>query len=297
MDSLNIRKSILSITSPGVDFSSKGFGYPKTNSQASTLARYCNEFAADLKRRHPHRFGFWASLPLFHVQDSIAEVRYALDMLNADGVTVLTNYYGSYLGDAAFQPVWDELDRRKATVFVHPTAPKLTESEDKVCAASPLARCYPEPMFEFMFDTARTIIDLFLSGTIRRHPNIKWLFSHAGGTLPMLIERFTAIPPLLSLPMGGETSESIKVSIREKFYFDLAGMPYPGAIQALLEYTDASKITYGSDYCFTPAEGAKALAEHMEEWMPKVWETEEERRAVLWRNAEDLLGWGRRASL
>ena len=288
MHRLNIKKSVLSITSPGVHLQEGD------DAGALKLARECNDFAADLKHRHLQRFGFWATIPLPSVQDSIEEATRALDVLGADGITILTNSHSHYLGNAQYQPLWQALNQRNAIVFIHPTTPCIHhEASGPSAQAAPLAHHYPNPMFEFLFDTARSVIDLFLTGTIRRHPNITWLVSHAGGTLPVLVERFTSVPPLLSMRMGGETPESIKTALREKFYFDLAGMPYPASIKALLEYTTVKRVTYGSDYPFTPAGGAANLAEQMDGWVSKIWQPEEIDLAMC-KNAEGLLLRGRR---
>ncbi|KAJ0418420.1 hypothetical protein BJY00DRAFT_314983 [Aspergillus carlsbadensis] len=151
MAQANITKSILSITSPGTHL------IPGNNTHARQLSRQCNEFAADLKRRRPEEFGFWAALPLPDVEGSLAELAYALDHLDADGVAVFTNAHGVHLGDEPLSPLFRELDCRNVTVFVHPTSPCIRSAHPggQPQPASPLADSYPAPMFEYLFESAR----------------------------------------------------------------------------------------------------------------------------------------------
>ena len=153
----NVKKSMLSITSPGTHL------VPGKDEEARKLSRYCNEYAAEMKKRKPDEFGFFASLPLPDVKGTLEEIAYAGDQLNCDGYTLMTNHHGFYPGDPAFDPIFDELNRRKAIVFIHPT----TTCVKDVGPAIPLKQ-YPRPIFEFFFDSARAYINLFLSGTVSR---------------------------------------------------------------------------------------------------------------------------------
>lgn len=295
MDGLGISKSILSITSPGTSLTSCNISQP--NHAARQLTRATNEFAADLKHRHPSRFGFWASMPLPDVEGSLLELSFALDELNADGVVLLTNHQGYYLGDRNLEPFFAELDRRGATVFVHPTAPcMLTSSHTGGCTnAAPLPQ-YPFPTFEFFFDTARAIINLFYTGTVFLYPNITYIFSHCGGALPPLVERFSTVPSVLPSPLydSGVTPERVKPALAsDQFYFDLAGWSFPDQLKMLLPYVSARQLLYGSDFPYTPLQGVvrlnKAVRERVEEMFP--WG--KEREMVFGGNAKRLLGKGR----
>jgi predicted TIM-barrel fold metal-dependent hydrolase len=172
MDQWGIATAILSISSPGVSF-----GDP-TATQA--LARHVNDAGAEIHRAHPSRFGHFASLPLPDVDAALTELAYAMDQLGGDGVTTETNIDGIYLGDARYEPLLAELDRRHTPVFVHPTSPLHPE-------AVSLGR--PRPMLEFLFDTTRTVSDLVFTGRLERYPDIPWIFTHGGGTLPLLTDR------------------------------------------------------------------------------------------------------------
>ncbi len=288
-DKMNITKSYLSISSPGVHL------VPGDDELARKLCRECNNVGADAKTRFPERFGFWASLPLPDVDGSLKELAYAFDELKADGVVVATNIHGYYLGHREFEPVWAELDRRHAIVFVHPTTGCSLEHSGAAgaavgcCKATPLSE-YPNPIFEFFFDTARAVINLFYSGTVDRYPNITYIIPHAGGCLPPLIDRFSlfarAIP---GLPIDQSvTPEYVKESLKRNFYFDMAGTPWPSQMPALLAFIDKDQVLYGSDYPFTSAVVVERLAETMEQYMSSIFKTEEERAMAYQTNAEKL---------
>ena len=277
MRELSITKSILSISSPGVHL----IDHP----QARALARQCNDFASDLVRRRPQEFGFWAALPLPDTDGALAEIPYALDTLHADGVALETNHAGTYLGDPAFDQVFAELNRRKARVFIHPTSPCVKHADPTTFLPQ-----FPNPMFEFMFDTARALINLFLSGTISRCPDITFVIPHAGGALPPVMQRFCSFATDI---LGSEvdiSSQIVKETFKRQFYFDLAGFPFPDQIWGLLRVVDPKKLLYGSDFPFTPARGVASLAERMRTGLEEVIEDEAVIREIYIGNAEKLLG-------
>ncbi|KAL4811667.1 hypothetical protein BDW67DRAFT_189458 [Aspergillus spinulosporus] len=279
MEQANITKSILSITSPGT-YLTVG-----DTAQARNLSRRCNEFAADLKRRRPDKFGFWAAIPLPDIEGSLIELAYALDHLNADGVAVFTNAKGTYLGNEALEPVWEELDRRNVTVFVHPTSPCI---RDGYQPAAPLTQ-YPNPMFEFFFEEARAIINLFLTNTVANFSNITYIISHAGGALPPTVERFTGFASsILGLPIA-INSDIVKAALNRQFYFDMAGFVFPDQIYGLLRYVNASRIVYGSDYPYTPAPGVLAIANTINEDISEAFPHPKDRNAIFTGNAQRIL--------
>ncbi|RZL82847.1 MAG: amidohydrolase [Rhodococcus sp. (in: high G+C Gram-positive bacteria)] len=234
MDEGRIGTSMLSVSSPGTHFGD--------DRAARDLSREVNEFAAELVRRHPGRFGHFANLPMPDVDGSLREIDYALDVLGSDGVAVETNAHGHYLGDSRFEPVWAELDRRNAVVFVHhPTSPPCHE-------AVSLDR--PRPMLEFLFDSARTVSDLVFAGVLVRHPNIEWVFTHGGGALPLVADRMELFRGLLSDHSTG--TPPVPDQLR-RLWFDMAGNPFPHQIPALTAATGTDRLLYGSDYCWTPA--------------------------------------------
>ena len=204
-----------------------------------TLARHCNEYAAELRRDHPLRFGMFASLPLPDVDASLKEIGYALDVLKADGIGLMTNYGGRYPGEADFAPVFDELERRKAVVYFHPTAALCGFALDTIPAAT----------LEFPFDTTRAIVSLLVGGTFARCRNIRFIFSHAGGAVPFLAER---IARLEARPEFKKSVPDGVVAELKRLRYDTALSANRFAFRALLELVPAANVLFGSDYPFAP---------------------------------------------
>ena len=241
MDRAGIQKAILSISSPGVHFGD--------HTGARALAADVNDAAAAILHAHPGRFGFFASLPTPDVDGALPELHRGLDELGAAGIVLMTNSRGHYLGDDRFAPLLAALDRRAAVVLLHPTSTEHHEVVD-------LGR--PAPMLEFLFDTARTVIDYILAGNAERYPAIKLVVPHAGGVLPMLANRVE----LFRSVVFGEPACRLPVSdLLARCYFDLAGPPNQTQLDALTTVAPIDRLVYGSDYAWTPAEAAiRALA-------------------------------------
>ncbi|MEU3297004.1 amidohydrolase family protein [Streptomyces longwoodensis] len=241
MERAGIEKSYLSVSSPGVHFGD--------DAAARALAREVNTFGTQVRTEHPQRFGHFASLPLPDIEGSLAEAARALDDLGADGVAVETNHHGMYLGDPRLEPLWEDLDRRRAVVFVHPTSPPHADD---------LALNRPRPMLEFLFDTARAASDLLFRGVITRHSRIRWILTHGGGVLPLLADRMELFRTLLG--GGGPEGAASVVEQLSHLWYDMAGTPFPRQIPALDAVFGTERLLYGSDYCWTPADAALAQA-------------------------------------
>ena len=197
-------------------------------------ARLSNEYAADLVRDHPTRLGFFAAIALPDIDGALWEIEYALDLLRADGIVLLTNYDGKWLGHADYMPVLEELNRREAVVFVHPTTPPTVRA--LMPDVSPMIAEVPQ-------DTARAIINLLLTGTLSRLDGIRFIFPHAGGTFPMVAGRLHQYVPkavLESLPYG------IDYELR-RLHYDIAGTAHQPAIAALRSMVAETQIMFGSD--------------------------------------------------
>jgi predicted TIM-barrel fold metal-dependent hydrolase len=207
------------------------------------LARDCNEYAADLARAHPGRFGVLASLPLADVDASLAELAYAFDELHADGIGLLSNYDGCHLGDARFAPLLEELDRRRAVVHVHPISPPG-------CRGA-LAG-YPDPFLEFPFDTTRTITSLLYGGALTRWPGIGWVFSHGGGATAVLAQRIVALAS-----MTGSIPDPLD-QLSQRLHVDAVTTTSDGAFTAVRELFGPDRIVFGSDYPYVPIEATAA---------------------------------------
>ncbi len=253
MDQLSIERAYLSISSPGVHFGD--------DAAARDLARRLNEEAARLKIAHPGRIGYFACTPLPDVKGAIAEVRHAFDTLDADGVVFETNFQGVYLGDDRLAPLYEEMDRRSAVLFLHPTSPGSRCS--CVDNGGTPTFGYPGPMIEFLFDTTRTVTNMVLSGALQRHPNIRVIVPHAGAALPVLAARIDLVGPMLT-PPDAPKPPSMREAL-SKLHFDLAGTPIPEQLAALLSVADPRRIHYGSDWPFTPRAVCERLARALDD--------------------------------
>ena len=240
MDRAGVATAMLSVTTPGLWLD----GPP-----AATLARACNEYAAGLVRDHPGRFGSFAALPLPDIEASLRETAYALDVLGADGVLLFTSYAGKWLGDPHFAPLLDELNRRGAVVATHPTS-------DGCCRN--LLPGIPDTVVEYGTDTTRTIASLVFAGAATRWPALRFVFSHAGGTMPFLIERFEflARSPAVAarLPPGGPRAAL------GRFHYDTAQAANPVAMRALTAVVPPAQLLFGTDFPYrTSAEHVRGL--------------------------------------
>jgi predicted TIM-barrel fold metal-dependent hydrolase len=267
MDKLGIKRSVLSITSPGTHLKVGDFALAKR------VTRETNIEISQICRQFPDRFGWFASLPLPDVEASLEEIDHALE-LGASGFAVMTNAQGYYMGDSRFDPVFEKLNQRNAIVFMHPTQ---CCSLDNPEADKPLAQ-YPTPMMEYFFDTTRAVVNLLLSGTVTRFENLTFLVSHCGASLPPLVERFSSFSTRMLKSSEKMTSERVKEIFSTRFYFDLAGMPFPDLIHGYLRIGTPERLLYGSDYPYTPGVVVESLNKTMEEQMEKLFDQEQTQR-------------------
>lgn len=237
MDRQGIAASVTSVSCPGVHFGDA--------TAARELARRCNEASAAMVDAHPARFGAFATLPLPDVDGALAEMEHALDVLKLDGIVLLASQSdGRYLGDPAFDALFDELQRRKATVFIHPTIPKTSEQ---------IPMDVPGFATEFTFDTTRAAANLVWTGTAERTPDVKYILSHAGGTVPYLAWRWSLLDahPVLG-PKLRERAPAGFLGTLPRFFYDTALSANPHALRSLQELVGPSQVLFGSDYPFAP---------------------------------------------
>lgn len=204
---------------------------------SADFTRRCNDFAARIVSDYPKRFGSFAVLPLPDVDAALRELEHAIDKLKLDGIVLPTNFRGYYLGAPEFDELFSELNRRKEVVFIHPIDPPEKCSPDLNL---------PTSLIEFVFDTTRAITNLIYSGTLDRCPDIQFIVSHAGGTLPYLAWRISL------LQYVKKKSPQVVINHLKCLYYDTAVSASPYALRSLQELVDPSHILFGSDYPFAP---------------------------------------------
>src|ERR1700722_4639317 len=229
MDKAGTQTAVISSVQPGIWFGD--------NMAARKLARDVNEFGAKLVADHQGRFGLFAAIPLPDPEGSLREIAYALDTLHANGIGLFTSYRDKYLGDPAFTPVLEELNRRKAVVYVHPVTP--------ACCGSLIKGVSPA-VIEYATDTTRTITSLIFgeAGSAFRFPDIRWIWSHSGGTLPFLTGRLIRLASERKdarMPDG-------PLPILRRYNYEIAQGNTPGQLAALMKLVSVSQVLFGTDF-------------------------------------------------
>jgi predicted TIM-barrel fold metal-dependent hydrolase len=243
-----VKIAMLSIPTPGV--------YPEgaelTPSFSKDLARKTNEIVAGYKRNYPENFGGFATISLMDTQAAIAELNYALDTLKLDGVCLFTNYKGRYLGDPLFDPFFKELNRHKAVVHIHPSDPG-----DEFASGLGI----PNALIEVTFDTTRAVANMMYQGTLDRYPDIRYILSHGGGTIPYLAWRLASIeygqagkrPPVMralyDLLIRGEPSKGL--AHLKSMYYDTANVSGDYQVKALKSFAGTDHMIFGTDLCIS----------------------------------------------
>jgi predicted TIM-barrel fold metal-dependent hydrolase len=227
MDKSGIKTALLSQIQPGTWFGDAD--------ESRKMSRIINEYGARLVQDHPSRFGLFATITPLDVEGSLKEIAYAFDTLKADGLGLLTSYDGKYLGDPSYAPVWEELNRRKAVIYVHPLAAN--------CCGD-VVPGIPPGSIEYATDSTRTIAHLVFTGTSQKFPDIRWIFSHSGGVLPFLTQRFIQQQKVQKHPFlpNGPMPEF------QKFYYELAQGNTKAQLYGLSQMVDASHMLYGTDF-------------------------------------------------
>ena len=241
MDSWQIQTAITSLT-PRVVL--------KNLHRLREVARTCNEFQARMILEHPSRFGSFALLPLPDVDGALEEITYALDILHLDGVGLFSSVNDRYLGDALFDPVFDELNRRQAVVFIHPThceAPEHTELHA------------PPFVVEYVFDTTRAVVNLIFTGTLTRCPDIRFIVAHGGGAVPFLAQRIS----MLEGHRGAKGVSNVLPAL-QSLYYEMASTTAGTALRSLQELVEPTHILWGSDLPFVYGQRLQAEVDHWE---------------------------------
>ncbi len=267
MDKNGVATAVLSLNHPVVV-------WPSDQSEARKQARAWNEFMTRQGQDHPGRFGTFAVLPILDIAGSLAEIEYALDTLKADGINMMTNIGDKWLGDPYYFPLFEELDRRKALIYTHPIAP--------TCTTNLLMPAVNDSVIEFASDTSRAIARLLFSGAAHRFKDIKWIFSHAGGTMPYILERYTR-HPLTDKKLAELVPDGV-INYLKRFYYDTAQASHPYAMASITKLVTITQLLFGTDFPYRNAEDhVKGLRE--------CGFSESDLRAIEVDNAKRLLRW------
>ena len=229
MDDAGIDVAVVSLSTPGV--------YTGDGAKARTLARRCNVFSAELVHARPDRFGGFACLPLPDVDASLEELSYALDVLRLDGFVLFTNSNGVYLGDPALEPVFEELERRKTVVYVHPNP-----SPDAVAHSLGL----PDNLLDFPTDTNRAVAQMHYTNRFARTPNVNYIFSHAGGSIPYLAARFAIIDEMGFI--AGSEQRGTAADMFRRVYWDTALAASDPVLRMLRDVAGIDQVLFGTDF-------------------------------------------------
>jgi 6-methylsalicylate decarboxylase len=266
IDDAGIDIAVVSLSTPGV--------HTGDNAKARSLARRCNEFSAELVHGRPDRFGGFACLPLPDVDGSLHELSHALDVLELDGIVLFTNSNGVYLGDPALEPVFEELERRKAVVYVHPNP-----SPDAIAHSLGL----PDNLLDFPTDTNRAVAQMHYTNRFARTPSVKYIFSHAGGSIPYLAARFAIIDEMGFIP-GGEQRGTAADMFR-RIYWDTALSGSDPVLRMLRDVAGINQVLYGTDFPYL----RRDLAVGSKQRILQITElNDQEKTAILGRNASRL---------
>ena len=266
MDEASIDVVVMSVSTPGVHIGD--------SQRARSLARHCNELAAELVHERPDRFASFACIPLPDIDASLEELSYALDVLGLDGLVLFTNSNGVYLGDTALEPVFEELERRKAVVFVHPNP-----SPDAVAHSLGL----PDNLIDFPTDTNRAVAHMHYTNKFARTPNVKYIFSHAGGSIPYLAARLAIIDEMAFIP-GGEERGPVTSMFRH-MYWDTALAASDPVLRMLRDIVGVDQVLYGTDFPYLRRDLAIDSKQRILESSEL---NDSERRAILGGNASRL---------
>ena len=291
MDKAGVATTVLSLASGG-------FNLPKLSAtKTARLTRMVNDYAVKARSDHPGRFGMFALVPMPDIDGTLKEIAYALDVLKADGIRLSTSYGNKFLGDPDFKPVMDELQRRRAIVYVHPGRPDCCDT---------LTPNVPGSFTEYPQDTNRTVMSLLFSGTFTRTRDVRWIFSHGGAAVPLLAGRVNSLAKIQLKNQAQVLPDGIDFELK-RLHYETANAAYTPNMAALLKYVPVSQVLFGTDYPYVsvvenandltkvglPAADLKAIeSENALRLMPRLKDRRERcRRQTGW-----VLGVGRRFS-
>jgi predicted TIM-barrel fold metal-dependent hydrolase len=241
LDQMNkggVSTAILSLASGGLNL-------PRLSiDENRKMTRMVNDYAAKVRADHPGRFGLFAYLPMPDIDGTLSEIAYALDKLKADGIGLSTSYGNQFLGDPDFKPVMDELQRRRAIVYVHPGRPDCCDA---------LTSQVPGSFTEYPQDTNRTVMSLLFSGTFTRTRDVRWIFSHGGAAVPLLAGRVNSLAKIQLKNQAQVLPDGIDFELK-RLYYETANAAYAPNLAALLKFAPVSQVLFGTDYPYVSVE-------------------------------------------
>ncbi|MGH6771132.1 MAG: amidohydrolase family protein [Xanthobacteraceae bacterium] len=233
MNRAGVATTILSVLASG------GFNIPKLSvAEHRRLARMANDYAVKLRSEHSGRFGIFAFVPMPDIDGTLKEIEYALDVIKADGIGLSTSYGNRFLGDPDYRTVMEELNRRKAVVYVHPSRPECCDRRKPNVPGSSTE--YPQ-------DTKRTVMSLLFSGTFTRTRDIRWIFSHVGAAVPLLAGRVNSLAKIQLKNAAQVLPDGIDFELK-RLHYETANVAHTPNMAALLKYVSASQVLFGTDY-------------------------------------------------
>jgi predicted TIM-barrel fold metal-dependent hydrolase len=231
MERFEIATALTSLAQPGVQFCKPA--------EAKTLARRCNDYAAELNAKHARRFGAFGTVSMWEIRDAIEEIAYCLDTLKFAGVSLFASYDGKFLGDPKFNPVLEALNAREGVVLVHPGAHPANKLIDLP---------WPAFMMEYLFDTTRAAVNLMFAGALERYPRIKFILPHAGGLVPYFSWRLS-VSPMIDRRLNQMSREQV-FSLLRRFWYDNALSPGVQTWGCLENVAAPEQIVFGTDWPF-----------------------------------------------
>ncbi len=243
MDRLGVQMSMLSLSAPSVT--------PWDGAERIEMVQRINDFGAGLRSQNPGRFGMFATLPMPDVDATLLAIAHAYDHYHANGVVLLSSYAGQYLGEPRFAPVWDELNRRKAVVFIHPGSPELKPMPG-----------IPQPVVDFPMDSTRNAVSMVHAGILHRSKDLKVILSHSGGFLPFAATRFSLLLHKYALK---DRSQADLYADFKKFYLDTA-LSASDPMPSLLQFAEPGHIAFGSDNPYISPDEQAMFTRGMEEF-------------------------------
>jgi 6-methylsalicylate decarboxylase len=233
MNRAGVATTILSVLASG------GFNMPTLAvEEHRRLTRLANDYAVKVRSEHPGRFGMFAFVPMPDIDGTLKEIEHALDVIKADGIGLSTSYGNKFLGDPDYKVVMDELNRRRAVVYVHPGRPDCCDT---------LTPGVPGSFTEYPQDTNRTVMSLLFSGTFTRTRDIRWIFSHAGAAVPLLAGRVNSLAKIQLKNVAQVLPNGIDFELR-RLHYETANAAYAPNMAALLKFAPISQVLFGTDY-------------------------------------------------